>query len=165
MGNGEQGVGVVIRAARREDWAAIAAIFREGDALHHAGAPEVFGPPLEPARPPAFVEAILADPAQAMLVTAVGGEVVGVIHLYFRERRPPIVAARIAVIESIVVLERAQGQGIGRRLMAAGHALARERGATEVWLDVWSFNEAAIGFYEHLGYREVMQRMRLPLER
>jgi ribosomal protein S18 acetylase RimI-like enzyme len=156
-------MGVVIRDARREDWAAIAAIFREGDALHHTGAPEVFGPPLEPARPPAFVEAVLDDPEQAMLVAEDDGAVLGVLHLYFRERWPPIVAARIAVIESVVVLQRVQRRGVGRRLMEAGHALARQRGATEVWLDVWSFNQAAIGFYEHLGYREVMQRMRLPL--
>ena len=52
----------VWRAVQRAGW----------DALHHAGEPTVFGAPTEPARPLAYVEGILADPEQSLLVAELG---------------------------------------------------------------------------------------------
>jgi ribosomal protein S18 acetylase RimI-like enzyme len=155
---------VTIRPAVRADWAAIEEIVREVDALHRAGEPEVIGPSPEPARPTSYVEDPPSDPDSALLVAERGGQVVGLVRVVIRERPPMFIARRVAVVEELVVLERVRGQGIGRQLMKAAEELARQRGATEVWLDVWSFNDEAFGFYEHLGYREVIRRLRLPLE-
>ena len=63
-----------------------------------------------------------------------------------------MVARRFAVVEAVVVSSADRGPGVGRMLMAAAERWARDRGAEEVWLDVWEFNDAAIGFYEVLGY-------------
>jgi GNAT superfamily N-acetyltransferase len=50
------------------------------------------------------------------------------------------------------VAEDHRGQGLGRRLMEAAEAEARERGAGNVYVDTFSFQ--APGFYEKMGYRE-----------
>jgi ribosomal protein S18 acetylase RimI-like enzyme len=92
-----------------------------------------------------------------------GPRLVGLVHLSLRERHPPMAERRFAVVEAVVVAAADRGGGIGRRLMAAAEGWARDRGAGEVWLDVWEFNAAAIGFYEALGYRTVSRRMRIDL--
>ena len=55
----------------------------------------------------------------------------------------------------IDLLPEAQGQGWGRRLMAALEDLLRERGSRGVHFGVSARNERALGFYRHLGYEEL----------
>ncbi|MDF0602962.1 GNAT family N-acetyltransferase [Psychromarinibacter sp. C21-152] len=50
----------------------------------------------------------------------------------------------------LAVSEAARGRGIGRQLMGALEQAARDRGATGIWLDTFSFQAPA--FYEGLGY-------------
>jgi ribosomal protein S18 acetylase RimI-like enzyme len=52
----------------------------------------------------------------------------------------------------LAVTESARHSGVGRALMQAGEAWARERGFTVLSLDVWSTNERALEFYRRLGY-------------
>lgn len=58
-----------------------------------------------------------------------------------------------AHVADLAVSEDARRQGVGRALMQAGEAWAREQGMTMLSLDVWSTNERALVFYERLGYR------------
>ena len=53
-------------------------------------------------------------------------------------------------IAKLWVDDRARGQGLGTRLMAAAEELARSRGCTDVSLD--TFDYQARPFYEKLGY-------------
>lgn len=48
-----------------------------------------------------------------------------------------------------------QGLGLGRRLLEAALASARELGGETLWLTVWERNERAIAFYERSGFRAV----------
>jgi ribosomal protein S18 acetylase RimI-like enzyme len=149
-----------IREARLSDQAGLNALWGEADALHHAALPHVFAPPTDPVRSEEAVAAILTDTDQAVFVAQIGLHLVGVVHVGLRERRPPMRTKRFAVVEAIAVTASHRGSGIGRRLMAAAERWAQDRGAAEVWLDVWTFNERAIAFYEDLGYETVSQRMR-----
>jgi len=51
-------------------------------------------------------------------------------------------------------------QGIGRALMEAGEAWAREVGVTKLELHVFPHNHAAIALYEQLGYEREGYRRR-----
>jgi ribosomal protein S18 acetylase RimI-like enzyme len=153
-----------IRDATVADHPALAVLWGEADALHHAALPHVFAPPADPARSPETIAAILNDPDQCLLVAETDEELVGLVHLTLRERHPPMVPKRFAVSEAIVVSATHRGSGIGRTLMDAAQRWSRDRGAREVWLDVWEFNAAAIGFYEALGYETVSRRMRIDLD-
>ncbi len=50
---------------------------------------------------------------------------------------------------------RAQGRGLGRRLMDVLLDALRDRGASGVHLGVDAANHRAIGFYTHLGFTEI----------
>ena len=46
-----------------------------------------------------------------------------------------------------------QRQGVGRELMAFIGEDARAKGFTRIELDMWTFNEGALQFYEAVGFR------------
>lgn len=46
------------------------------------------------------------------------------------------------------------GRGVAQSLMNAIIELARELGATRIWLGVWEHNRRAIAFYEKFGFRD-----------
>jgi GNAT superfamily N-acetyltransferase len=55
-------------------------------------------------------------------------------------------------IGMLVVVEEAEGKGIGGALMRAAEAWAREEGHHKLTLTVFEGNEAARSVYDHLGY-------------
>jgi aminoglycoside 6'-N-acetyltransferase I len=57
-------------------------------------------------------------------------------------------------IEGWYVDEDLRRQGVGRMLMDAMEAWARERGLKELGSDTWLWNEASIGAHLRLGYAE-----------
>jgi GNAT superfamily N-acetyltransferase len=61
-------------------------------------------------------------------------------------------AAPTLIVDNLFVAERTRGRGIGRRLMAAAAARARERGCRRVELTVAPGNAAARRFYQALGF-------------
>ena len=56
-----------------------------------------------------------------------------------------------------------RGRGLGRRLLDALHAAARDLGATSMALNVFGDNTAAIRLYETSGYTVTAQQMRKDL--
>jgi len=71
------------------------------------------------------------------------------------ERTPAELAAMYPGHFHIDLEERARGQGLGRALIERLLADLRERAVVGVHLGVDEVNMNAIGFYEHLGFREV----------
>jgi ribosomal-protein-alanine N-acetyltransferase len=61
-----------------------------------------------------------------------------------------------AYIVTLDVAPASRRQGVARRLLEAAEARAAKLGASEVTLHVWTANEAAIRFYDGLGYVRVM---------
>ena len=57
-------------------------------------------------------------------------------------------------VQEIAVDEKFRRQGVGRELFEYMKKNALERGLNKIELDVWSFNESAIEFYEAMGFRE-----------
>lgn len=58
----------------------------------------------------------------------------------------------------LVVAEGAEGQGIGRALMRAAEAWAREEDYRKLTLTVFEANRKARALYDHLGYALEMRR-------
>jgi ribosomal protein S18 acetylase RimI-like enzyme len=61
-------------------------------------------------------------------------------------------------VKRIYLLNRFQGSGLGRRLMATAIEQARARGLPRLLLGVYSENAAAIGFYRRLGFETIGHR-------
>lgn len=64
-----------------------------------------------------------------------------------------------AHVEVLVVAQSAEGQGVGRALLAFAEQWGREHACREVVLNVFSTNTGAIAFYERLGFAPDHLRM------
>jgi GNAT superfamily N-acetyltransferase len=76
-------------------------------------------------------------------------------NIHHPERTPPAIAAEYPAHLHIDLQERARGKGLGRMLIERLLAELRDRRVRGVHLGVDAGNDNAIGFYEHLGFREV----------
>jgi GNAT superfamily N-acetyltransferase len=90
-------------------------------------------------------------PNRVVLVAERDGEIVGMAAL---GRSTVANAAHRAEVQRVAVAAAAQGEGVGRLLMAAIEDAARERGITLLWLTTHADSEAC-AFYERLGYTQL----------
>jgi ribosomal protein S18 acetylase RimI-like enzyme len=65
----------------------------------------------------------------------------------------------------VALHEAFRGRGIGRATMALAEEFARSQGATMMQLNVFAYNEPAIGLYGSMGYTVTSMHMQKPLER
>ena len=91
------------------------------------------------------------------LVAADGGAAVGLANLGLRDER--------AWVGGVGVVPAHRGAGIGRALMRALLANARDLGAGEMALEVITENAPAIALYEQLGFRTTRELEVLSLAR
>lgn len=155
-----------IRQANREDYEELCEVFAEIDTLHREALPDVYRAPDGPARSEEYITSIMADQNAALFVAQSDRRIVGLVEISLREA-PDIsimVPRRYARIGTLVVKEGFRRAGVGRELMEKAHQWARAKGADQVELSVWEFNEGAIAFYERLGYTTAIRRMRRALE-
>ncbi|MDP4510889.1 ribosomal protein S18-alanine N-acetyltransferase [Nonomuraea sp. G32] len=69
-------------------------------------------------------------------------------------------AADQADVQTIAVLEKHQGTGIGSAMLTELLAEARRRGAREIFLEVRADNPRAQAVYRHFGFEEIGTRRR-----
>lgn len=91
-----------------------------------------------------------------------GGPPLGFISLEVRQ--DPFTGAPHGHVSDVVVGAGAEGLGVGRALMHAGEDWARERGYTQLTLNVFALNARARSFYLRLGYGEELLKMVKVLE-
>jgi GNAT superfamily N-acetyltransferase len=70
----------------------------------------------------------------------------------------------VVTLDQMGVARAWQQQGVGRALVRVVADAAAEVGAPEVRLNVWSFNEGAWAFHARCGFRQVQQRLWLPID-
>lgn len=154
-----------IRQAQPEDYENLLPLFEEVDAQHRAHLPLQFKKPVGPARDREYYRSVLVSEDFNLLVGELNEELVGLIVVVMRDAAdiPILVPRRYAVIDNIAVRRDMRRNGIGKALMEAAHGWAWEQGATSVELNVFTFNQAAVRFYESLGYEIVSHKMRRQL--
>ena len=96
----------------------------------------------------------LADPDACILVAECGEGCVGFAVVGFDAPCPAPVATRTE-LRTLYVQAHFLGHGIGKALILAAQARARERAGTPLWLKVNARNDRAIAFYARQGYRKV----------
>jgi phosphinothricin acetyltransferase len=137
---------LILRTAARADAAAIAEIYNQG--ITDRGATFETTP-----RTPSDIEARIDDQDRfPMLVAEENGRVVG--WAATGSYRPR--ACYAGILEVSVYLDRgARGRGIGRRLLEAIIAAARDRGCWKLVSRVFPFNVASRSLCRSCGFREV----------
>jgi ribosomal protein S18 acetylase RimI-like enzyme len=134
---------VAVRAAREADVERLVSLLGELFAIEADFRPD-------PDRQRAGLALLLADPRACVLVAERGAGVVGMATAQLVVSTAE--GAPSAWIEDVVVDRDARAHGVGRRLVAAAVAWAKERGARRCQLLADRHNAPALAFYDRLGW-------------
>ncbi|MCI8441223.1 MAG: GNAT family N-acetyltransferase [Provencibacterium sp.] len=143
----------ILRKAEKQDYPDIHALLYALHRLHVQARPDIYrqADPL----PETEYQQLLQDENTLLLAAFDGERAVGVCQLCYRLPKSPLLQpVPCAFIEALAVSEDVQRQGVGKQLFLQARALARERGAARLSLNVWSFNEKALSFYRKMGLRD-----------
>jgi len=151
----------IIRRAVVTDIAAIDALYAELDIFHRQPRPDLFREPDGAARPPDFLKGLIESPDSVFFLAVEDGVLLGLSLVIARILPANAIRPerRFAEIDSFGLTAQARRRGIGRLLMQASEAWARERGLPKLELQVHAFNTGAIAFYETDGFTPMMHRL------
>ena len=165
-----------IRPAAAGDFEQVGNIFLEELQFHADLLPDRFQV-AEPIMTLAWYDEILQNPEKTLLVAEENGScdgaqdrlydgaqdkrIVGQILLNITKTPddPIIKPRKFVYVDELAVAASHRGQGIGKKLMEAVKAWAKQQGIREIELNVWEENGRAIHFYEKLGYQTIRRRM------
>lgn len=97
-----------------------------------------------------LIAALAARPFVFSVLAFDGGMPVGLVNAI--EGFSTFACRPLVNVHDVVVLESHRGRGIAAQLFAEVEAIARERGACKLTLEVLSGNRAARSLYEKLGF-------------
>jgi GNAT superfamily N-acetyltransferase len=81
------------------------------------------------------------------------------IHIRHDDANPLTVPYRYGYLQSLIVTASNRQRGIGTQLVAAIEHWAKEKGASEIRLNVFEFAGGPLTFYEQLGYRTLKRSL------
>jgi GNAT superfamily N-acetyltransferase len=150
-----------IRRATDADADAICALNREIQALHAEGLPHLFKPPTPDSFPPERVRSLLGTEGVRMWLACVAGQPAGYLFAETASQGENVLRRPLTYVyvNHVCVAAAHRRHGIGRALIAAAEAWAREEGVDGVQLDVWGFNADAQAFFASLGFGAFTVRM------
>ena len=153
-----------IRFAEEKDLPAVNRLRRQLHALHAAGRPETFKPGFPPELE-AHLSTVFRDPAYKILVAEADGALLGfaLLHEIRRPENPYMYERHFLDVDEFGVDETCRRRGVGRALLEAARAYAKERGFVCLELNMWEFNESALAFYEAAGFTTYRRYMEIKL--
>ena len=156
---------IQIRKMTGEDVPAVDRLMQEGHRLHVSGRPDIYRPMAHPI-PLEELSAMACDPSVCILLAEVGGAAAGMCMLLQKppSSNPLAVPRAVTHMDVLCVEEQYQGQGIGRLLFESAKKQAEAWGSESLELKVWSFNQRAIDFYQHLGMHPQQLLLETPIK-
>ena len=150
-----------IRFAQAQDVPGILALLRQVGQVHHQGRPDLFRSSAQKYGA-SQVLALLNSSHTPIFVAVEDDQVLGYgfCKAKIYENDPVIGDHTELYIDDLCVDEAHRGQHIGTAIYNEILRYAKMRGCHNVTLNVWSFNESAMKFYESLG----MQPQRVFME-
>lgn len=155
-----------IRMAEEKDIPALQKLLMEVLNIHAEGRPDIFIPDTTKYTYEELL-AMIHDPDTPVFVAADDSDAVtGYAMTIIRKRVHDTNMQDIMTlfIDDLCVDQAGRGKHVGHALYDAVCAWAKERGFYNVTLNVWSFNEPAIRFYESLGMKPMEYVMEQVLE-
>jgi ribosomal-protein-alanine N-acetyltransferase len=104
---------------------------------------------------------IMRSKSSVILVAEIANQMVGLAEVHLREDKPhpAKVSYRHGHLQSLVVSRAFRRRGVGRQLVEVAEKWAKEKGASEMRLDIWEFGEGPLHFYERLGYHTLRRNL------
>lgn len=141
-----------VRRAEARDIPAILDLLVQVDMVHHNGRPDLFKGPATKYSAEELERILVDEETPVFVCTDEQNRVLGHGFCVMQHSGGQLMEEHTTVyIDDICVDEEARGRGVGRALYEHILAFAREKGAYNVTLNVWTCNPGAMAFYERLG--------------
>jgi ribosomal protein S18 acetylase RimI-like enzyme len=153
-----------IREAELKDRESLDELFFEELRYHKSLLPDTFKIPGTLVNE-TWLESILANEREFLVVFESKGKIVGVILYKIRTESPDIILneREFGYVEELIVTESYRGMEIGKKLLDYAIRDLKEHGISEVELNIWEKNEMGMGFYEKYGFLTIQRRMKLEI--
>jgi GNAT superfamily N-acetyltransferase len=153
-----------IRLANEQDIDALITLYIAFHEFHVRGLPERLRLPeqYEVVELRASLKRIIAGNESAIFLALNDERTVGLAEVYLRHDEPDALIVERPVyghLQSLMVLNVYRHQGVGTLLVAACEQWVRERGASEIQLNMWEFEAGPLHFYEYLGYKTLRRTL------
>ena len=157
----------MVRLATPDDLPAVLTIRRQVHMLHVNNRPDIYRMPECKDDFDQTLLCNLEDPNMYLFVVddSITGKVTGYAVMQYKHVGNLCIAKErtCAFIDEFGVDELQRHHGYGRELMNALLVHAKEYGANDLALNVWSFNKNAEAFYKSFGLMPKQQTLELPL--
>jgi GNAT superfamily N-acetyltransferase len=152
---------LTVRRANSHDTRGLLELWAELDTQHRRALPELFGDLAGPSPTLDFLLEAIDGRDRAIFVAERDGRILGLTYVLIitAPDHPLLVPRTYAVIDDVVVSQRARQQGVGKALVQAAEAWARDHGVSQFEAEAYEFNDAAKAFYAALGYDTVSRIM------
>jgi diamine N-acetyltransferase len=152
-----------IRSAALGDFDQLALFKRDIHSMHVKHARNFYKDAKDPLTLEELQDAIAGKDGKAAYVLLVDGLLAGYAFTKLVEIRsnPIILDQKLLFIEDMYIDCGLRRKGYGREFMKLLQQLASDSDCASIVLDVWDWNKDAIAFYESLGLRRTLVRMKL----
>ena len=149
---------MILRRAQAQDIPGLHKLLLQVCMVHHQGRPDLFragGTKYTDEQ----LASLIANDARPIFVAAEEdarpGDILGYAFCVHQDHEgdTALTDIRTLYIDDLCVDQSARGQHVGSRLYDHVLSYARSKGCYNVTLNVWTCNESAIRFYEHLGLK------------
>lgn len=107
---------------------------------------------LEKAYDPDLLQKELSNPSSSFFFIYFDNELAGYLKVNSDEAQTEQVADESLEIERIYIRKAFKRNGLGRKLIEKALDIAEKSGKKCIWLGVWEKNQAALTFYQTLGF-------------
>jgi diamine N-acetyltransferase len=155
-----------IRPATARDYTPLCRLIRGLDEMHSAKRPDMFRRSTRAPRSRDYVAKLINGSRSAIFVAEQGKALIGFVIVIAHDVTglAVLVPRRVAVIDNLYVDAAHRTRGCGRALMAQARNWAQANDARDIEVSVHEFNREALRFYEALGYRSSVRRLRARVE-
>ncbi len=156
---------MIVRRAHERDIPKILDLLLQVLNIHAEGRPDLFIPNTTKYTIEELMVMIKDDNAP-IFVADEDGEVLGYAFTVMKRRlhNNNMTDIKTLFIDDLCVDEKARGKNVGRHIFDYVKAYAEAENVYHITLNVWSFNDPAIGFYEKVGMRPMETVMELILD-
>ena len=105
------------------------------------------------------LEGLISSPDALVVVAEQGAEVIGAGYARIEGSEPYLKHNRHSYLGCMYTIPAHRGEGVNGKVMAALEEWSRSRGVTEMKLEVYSENAAAVRAYEKSGYSRLILTM------
>jgi RimJ/RimL family protein N-acetyltransferase len=109
------------------------------------------------------IDQMIVAPHIELLVAELDGKLVGSGYARIEDAKPYLIHPQHAYLGFMYVVPELRGKGVNKMIIDALKTWSASKGMTELRLDVYYQNEAAIKAYEKCGFNKHMIAMRMGL--